>query len=272
MKNEPGRAVYDPELGLEAYRFHRSFPKHFHDYYVIGFVEQGEGTLICKDREHAVRAGDVVIYNPGESHSCAESGAALDYRGLHIPWEIMLDLLQELTGRREPLVFSRTVLSDGEAACRFRALHEQVMSGSRESGREEGLHLLLARLLRVCGRPFAPPPPGRAVELACAFMDRHYGEPISLDRVSRLTGLSKSALVRAFAREKGVTPYRYLENVRIGASKRLLEQGLSPAETALRTGFSDQSHFTNYFSRYIGLTPGAYREIFLNKEEPPCAT
>ena len=34
------------------------------------------------------------------------------------------------------------------------------------------------------------------------------------------------------------------------------------AEAALLTGFSDQSHFTNYFKRFIGLAPGVYREMF----------
>ena len=32
-------------------------------------------------------------------------------------------------------------------------------------------------------------------------------------------------------------------------------------------GFSDQSHFTNYFSRFIGLAPGIYRDIFKDMEE-----
>lgn len=32
------------------------------------------------------------------------------------------------------------------------------------------------------------------------------------------------------------------------------------------TGFSDQSHFTNFFSMFIGLAPGVYREIFLDKQ------
>nr|WP_326175885.1 hypothetical protein [uncultured Oscillibacter sp.] len=41
MKNEPGTAVYDQELRLEAYRFRRSFPKHFHEYYVVGYIEDG---------------------------------------------------------------------------------------------------------------------------------------------------------------------------------------------------------------------------------------
>ena len=87
-----------------------------------------------------------------------------------------------------------------------------------------------------------------------------------LEQIGRCAGLSKSALLRAFTHTKGVTPYSYLINVRIGQAKRLLEQGIPPVEAALQTGFSDQSHFTNYFSRFIGLAPGAYREIFLPKE------
>ena len=48
-------------------------------------------------------------------------------------------------------------------------------------------------------------------------------------------------------------------------AKKALEQGARPAEAALAAGFSDQSHFTNFFSRCTGITPGAYREIFLDK-------
>ena len=89
---------------------------------------------------------------------------------------------------------------------------------------------------------------------------------IYLDQICHLEGLSKSTLLRAFTNSKGVTPYSYLQNIRIGEAKKLLEQGLPPVEAALQTGFSDQSHFTNYFNRYIGLAPGVYREIFLMKE------
>ena len=42
---------------------------------------------------------------------------------------------------------------------------------------------------------------------------------ITLDRLCRCAHLSKSTLLRAFTREKGVTPYRYLEAVRIGETK-----------------------------------------------------
>ena len=53
----------------------------------------------------------------------------------------------------------------------------------------------------------------------------------------------------------------------IGKAKKLLEQGVPPIEAAMQTGFSDQSHFTNYFNRFIGLAPGLYHDIFFEKEE-----
>ena len=50
MKDEFGTAVYDAGLRLEAYRFRRSFPKHFHEYYVVGYIEDGN----CRDRKSVV--------------------------------------------------------------------------------------------------------------------------------------------------------------------------------------------------------------------------
>lgn len=56
-----------------------------------------------------------------------------------------------------------------------------------------------------------------------------------------------------------------METIRINEAKKLLEKGITPIVAAMQTGFSDQSHFTNYFNRFIGLTPGIYRDIFQNK-------
>lgn len=93
-------------------------------------------------------------------------------------------------------------------------------------------------------------------------MEMHFKERIYLDQICRCAGLSKSTLLRAFTKSKGVTPYRYLETIRINEAKKLLAEGMTPLEAAIETGFSDQSHFSNYFNQFIGLTPGIYREIF----------
>lgn len=270
MKKEIKTVVYDDELRLEAYRFEgvvQPFPNHFHEYYVIGFVEGGERCLSCRNQAYTIGKGNVILFNPGDNHACIQTdNGTLDYRGFSITKEVMLDLAEEVTGKRKLSGFSQNVICDEEVACYLRSLHELVMNGSLEFGKEENLLLMLSLLIQRYGQPFEAciPECREEIEQACAFMEEYFTERIYLDQICHHAGLSKSTLLRAFTKSKGVTPYCYLENIRIGAAKKLLEQGVAPIEAALQTGFSDQSHFTNYFNRFIGLAPGAYREIFLN--------
>ena len=115
MKKEVRTVVYDDELHIEAYRFEgivQPFPNHFHEYYVIGFMEDGERVLSCKNQEYAITRGDVLLINPGDNHACVQSdGGTLDYRGFNITKEVMLDLAEEVTGRRELPGFSQNVIS-----------------------------------------------------------------------------------------------------------------------------------------------------------------
>lgn len=272
MKKEIRTVVYDDELHIEAYRFEgivQPFPNHFHEYYVIGLVEDGERVLSCKNQEYTIGKGHILLFNPGDNHACIQSDdGTLDYRGINITREVMLDLAEEVTGRRELPGFSPNVIFNEEVTCYLRPLHELVMKGSHEFGKEESLLLLVSVLIQEYGQPFEScvPECRDEIEKACAFMEQHYAERIYLDQVCRCVGLSKSTLLRAFAKSKGVTPYSYLENIRIGRAKKLLEQGVQPVEAALQTGFFDQSHFTDYFNRFIGLPPGIYREIFLDND------
>lgn len=272
MKKEIRTVVYDDDLRMEAYRFEgivQPFPNHFHEYYVIGFVENGERCLSCKNQDYTIHRGDIVLFNPGDNHTCAQTdNGTLDYRGFNITREIMLDFAEEVTGRRSLPGFSQTVICDEEITCHLRSLHERVMSGSSEFDKEENFLLLLSLLIQRYGQPFEEciPECREEIERACVFIKQHYTERIYLDQICRCANLSKSTLLRAFTKSKGVTPYRYLETIRIGAAKKLLEQGIAPVEAAIQTGFSDQSHFTNYFNSFIGLSPGVYREMFLRKE------
>ncbi len=258
MKKEVRTVVYDDDLHIEAYCFQgltQPFPNHFHEYYVIGFVENGERVLSCKNQEYTIRKGDILLFNPGDNHACVQSGGeALGYRSISITKEVMRDLAEEITGSRELPGFSPSVVSDEEAACYLRALHESVMNHDRGFGKEENLLLLISRLIQQYGRPFETcvPECREEIEKACEFMEQHYNQRIYLTEICRHVGLSKSTLLRAFTKSKGVTPYSYLENVRVGKAKMLLEQGVPSVEAALQTGFSDESHFTNYFNRFIG--------------------
>ncbi|WP_298021249.1 AraC family transcriptional regulator [uncultured Dysosmobacter sp.] len=267
MEHPDKTVAADHDLHIEAYHFQglsQPFPLHFHAHYVLGLAERGTRCLSCKRQEATLHPGELLLLNPGDSHACTQCGdEPLDYRSVNIPIETMLDLSMELTGSRTLPVFSAAVIGDQEIACQFRAFHELLLNGASRFAKEESLFLLMANLTERYAQfqPAALPECRTEVEHACAYMDRHFMERITLDQLCRRVGLSKSTLLRSFTQARGITPYRYLETVRVSAAKALLEQGVPPLEAAMRTGFSDQSHFTNHFTSFIGLPPGLYRDI-----------
>ena len=161
--------------------------------------------------------------------------------------------------------FREPVLNQADLASAYLDLHSSLMRGAPALEREEQFLVFLERLFTVHADLSGNSPSAstrRDIEDVCAYLESHYAERITLEQLAAVAKLNKYTLIRAFTRFKGITPYRYLETIRINRAKTLLEQGIEPAEAAQRTGFSDQSHFTSYFGRFIGLTPGQYRSVF----------
>lgn len=106
-------------------------------------------------------------------------------------------------GHRPPLLLSGA-LSDKDLAGLIRSLHEAVMSGSPGTGE---LNCLLSALIPRYGRLWEPSPPRYGPELArvCAFLEENLRRHVTLDQLCRCAGLSKSTLLRAFTRWKGIT-------------------------------------------------------------------
>jgi len=88
---------------------------------------------------------------------------------------------------------------------------------------------------------------------------------LSLERIARECKLSVNYFARAFTRSTGISPHRWLMQRRVDAAKYLmLTTDSSLVEISLRSGFSDQSHFTRVFAEATGETPGRWRQIQLN--------
>ena len=113
---------------------------------MIGLIEGGEHVLSCKNQKYTVTAGDILLFDPGDNHACVQSDdGTLDYRGINITKEVMLDLAEEVAGRRELSEFSRNVIADEEVACYLRPLHELVTAVSLQSTRKRGQMILEKR-------------------------------------------------------------------------------------------------------------------------------
>ena len=267
-KSELRTARYDAELMVEAYLFQgmmQAFPNHFHAHYVVGFIERGRRNLSCKGAVYVIAPGDLLLFNPGDNHACAcADGQPLDYRCLNMEPEVMEKAAFEITGERTLPEFSPPVVFHSELLPDLRELHAMILRGESGVQKEERFFFLLEQLLRDYAHADSPCPPERRAEVqaVCDFLKQQYDRPVSLDMLGRLAGLSKYHLLRAFTKETGITPYNYLETIRIDRAKALLKQGETPANVAQETGFSDQSHFSKTFKRFIGLTPGQYRRVF----------
>jgi AraC-like DNA-binding protein len=269
MADEIRTVTYDKQLNIEAYRLKgikQDFPNHFHEFYVIGFVEKGHRYLVCNQKEYWMADGDVNIFNPLEPHACKMvDGKTMDYLSLNIKPEVMQQVVKDILG--EPMLprFAPTVLYRSDTANLIGELHAMICAEQIDFKKEELFFLLIEQLLRDHSDASLEDEESYTdgfIDNLCRYLEDHYNQSISLDELSSLAGVSKYHMLRTFTKQKGISPYSYLETIRIGKAKQYLEKGMIPLDAAFQTGFSDQSHFTNYFKKLIGLTPKQYQKIF----------
>jgi transcriptional regulator GlxA family with amidase domain len=84
-----------------------------------------------------------------------------------------------------------------------------------------------------------------------------------LAALSARAGFSERHLCRVFAREIGMSPARYVEQVRIEAARTLLENADAPIGViAQRCGLRSAETLRRGFTREVGISPYAYRQRF----------
>ena len=269
MLKETRTIHYDAELAIEAYWLQNvlePFPDHFHDYYLIGLIEKGARELTCGGQKYITTVGDLFTLTPHEPHGCRSyDGKPFSYRGIGVLPDVMRAAMREITGQAMLPQFRERILSQSELACSLRDLHAMIVREDKEFRKEEIFLMLLGQLLRDNAGESPLPDACRdesGIGAVCAYLEEHSAEPVSLDQLGKVAGLSKYYLLRSFTKQKGISPYRYLETIRIAKARKLLERNVPMIEVALQTGFADQSHFSRFFKRLIGVTPRQYAEIF----------
>jgi AraC-like DNA-binding protein len=88
----------------------------------------------------------------------------------------------------------------------------------------------------------------------------HPARPWTVQQLSDLAGMSRSAFTRRFREATGTPPMAYLTDWRLTSGARLLHETDEPLTTvARRTGYSTPFAFTAAFRRKYGVPPGRYR-------------
>jgi AraC-like DNA-binding protein len=255
----------DVEL-LHAHYVQHAYPRHSHDYYVVGMIERGHQSFTHKGAKHTTSPGGVILLNPWAVHT----GEAVDKRGfvlrsIYPMASHMKMIIGELTGRHQASPFFAEVrVDDSQVSKSILSLHKALMEDATSMESESRFIWVLTQLIkRYADAQVIEQKLGNeknAIQKARQYIDERFAQGISLNELSQFVALSPFYLLRAFCAQFGMPPYAYLESVRVQHTQRLLQTGKPLAEIAVEVGFSSQSHMTRQFKNIIGVTPGQYAQ------------
>ena len=126
---------------------------------------------------------------------------------------------------------------------------------------------VLSRFYGICAELFAPlahsPAPRLSprIRLAAEHIRAHYREPIGIDALAELSGMSESHFYSCFHREVGLSPIAYKHRIAITAAERLLtaNDDMSIEEVSGLVGFESSAYFRRVFKTLTGVSPRSYR-------------
>ena len=244
----------------------RSFPRHSHEGYGFGVIEQGALGFYYRGENIVAPAGWINTVNPDEVHTGQAADAqGWTYRMFYCTTACMRQISEDVHGRPVPLPHFRAgVIRDPELAGMLRLVHQRLCD--HQSIRLEKDTIALTVLSRLLARhtQLSPAREGLGSERAAIrrvidYLDAHCSEDLSVDALARIACLSRFHFIRVFARHTGLTPHAWLMQHRARKAQQLLGQGQDIAEVAAQTGFADQSHLHKIFKRLFGYTPGQLR-------------
>lgn len=145
------------------------------------------------------------------------------------------------------LRLARCLDNDGDAAILSRGIVREIM-------------------YRLLQSPFGPVvrdvgvAGGRTERLAraIAHIKTAFHEPMEVDELARLAGMSASSFHEHFKKVTTLSPLQYQKQLRLQEARRLLLLGgVGAAEVGFRVGYQSASQFSREYSRFFGHAPSA---------------
>lgn len=128
------------------------------------------------------------------------------------------------------------------------------------------IDLMTTGILSITSQPGAPITLHPAVQSAITIMENQLDQRLNLEELARQGKVSRFHLIKLFARQTGLTPMAYLQQVRISEAKRLLHQTDWTVERiADAVGLAPSSYLIMVFKQLEGVTPGQYRKRWINR-------
>ena len=103
----------------------------------------------------------------------------------------------------------------------------------------------------------------RAFENISTWMQDNLGRDLRVESLAERAGMSPRTFARVFRQKTGRTPGKAVEELRVEAARRALEESVaSIKEIAARAGFQSEEHLRRAFRRRLHVLPQDYRVRF----------
>ncbi|WPL16991.1 Stalked cell differentiation-controlling protein [Thiorhodovibrio winogradskyi] len=108
----------------------------------------------------------------------------------------------------------------------------------------------------------------RMLNQAIAILTRQLTQPPSGIDLAHQVGTNQQRLTRVFREQVGMSPYEYLQQLRLERGRGLLnDTDLQVQLIADRVGYRNAGDFTRAFRRHFGVTPRQYRQDAMQGED-----
>lgn len=95
------------------------------------------------------------------------------------------------------------------------------------------------------------------------WLQSHYHEKVTSKEMASIATLSERTFLRRFQKTTELNPTNYLQLLRVGRARELLELSTMPFnQITWKVGYNDTGAFHKLFQKTVGLTPGEYRHRF----------
>ena len=176
-------------------------------------------------------------------------------------------LQEHHTGRDVELV-NQWGVQDRQIEYILRALEADLDAGS-PAGKLFGQSLTSALAVHLQQRYSVTPPktmkmrgglPSARLKRVQEYIEANLDQEVALPQLAAMAGMSSHYFAELFKQSVGFSPHQYMLRRRIQRARKLLQDSnMRILEAGVRSGFSDQSHFTKMFRRMVGVTPSEYR-------------
>ena len=237
---------------------------------VIHYVTKGYGTFKFNGKVFNLKQGDIFILLKGMQ---VEYVASIDD-----PWEYYWI---GFSGSNANEYLNRTSITNSCVAnCEENSKIPQIIlnmceiSKTYNPSRSDDILLLkeLYSLLYALIEEFPKPFEYKDKELhtyiqdALNFINSNYMHSITVQEIADYVNLSRSYLYKMFIKNLGISPQRYLINLRMYKATLLLKGTKLPiGEVASSVGYSDSLLFSKTFSKHFSISPLNYRNNQVNK-------